>query len=157
MDNTFERLGYERYGSLLGSTTAYGAISPVAILALHDYKPCSAWKRLLIEILVLVGGILCLSKSFFINALLVYGLLYLISEHGGVKHIKLKRLKYLLLAICVIICSLTFLIKTTYIGNYFFSMLEYTFANTNKNLGVESDFLDRLTRLPLGAYAYYDN
>ena len=152
---TTERLGYERYGSLLGSTTAYGTGSLVALMCLYDFDLVSGWKRLICEFLILIGGILCLSKAFFVNAAIAYSLIFFFHKSGSAKiSLSIRKMIIGSMSLVVLVLSLYYVIHNTFIGDYFWGMLNYSFDSNS--LGVESDLLDRLTVLPLRAFTYYN-
>lgn len=151
-DDTAGRLGYERYGSLLGSTTTYGTTSLVAIMCLHDFQLFKKWLSVLCEILIIIGGILCLSKAFFVNVALAYALIIVIGT-GRKRTIRLSKILGILVTAAVIFAVLYFTIKNTFVGNYFRDMFRYTFYNSG--LGVSATLNNRLTTKPANAFAYH--
>ena len=147
------RLDYERYGSLLGSTTTYGTAALIAIFVLHDYELFSRKWKIIIEVSIIVGGILCLSKSFFINVVLAYGLIFVFKDRNGISIDMRKAFRnmiYLLIGLFILII----LYKYTFVGEYFDGMLKYT--TSGGTLGTEADLLERLTTRPINTFKYYN-
>lgn len=152
---TAGRMGYERYGSLLGSTTAYGTGSLVALMCLYDFNLASGWKKIICEVLILAGGILCLSKAFFVNVVIAYCLIFFFHKSGSGKiSLSIKKTIIGIMSLVVLLLSLYYLVQNTFIGDYFWDMLHYSFDNNS--VGVEGDLLDRLTVLPLQAFTYHN-
>lgn len=152
--DTAGRLGYERYGSLLGSTTTYGTFSLVAFMSIHNYKMFNKTIRFISEILIIIGGILCLSKAFFINFALTMGLMFIFHTEKRVIKLTLNKL-LIFIVLGSIICVITFvLFKKTFVGEYFSNMINYTFSSNS--LGTEADLKDRLTMRPLRAFEYHN-
>lgn len=147
-----ERLGYIRYTSLLGSTTAYGTIAPVALLIINIYSDIFSRKKgIFIQILIIIGGIICLSKSFYINILIVYGCLFLSQKHN--KNVSIRKLIIFISTVFIGIFILLYIINYTPVGSYFNDMMDYTFNNQYN--GVDADLMDRLTTLPKEAFNYH--
>ncbi len=147
-----ERLGRSRYTSLLGSTTAYGTIAPVALLIINLFKDMYSKKeKSILQIFIIIGGIICLSKSFYVNILIIYGLLFLDIKFE--RRINIKKLITIIVSVCIGIITLVLLIKYTPIGNYFNDMINYTF--NSKYNGVDEDLIDRLTVLPKHAFDFH--
>ena len=150
-DDTAGRLGYERYGSLMGSTTTYGTASLAAVMGLRNYKPFKAWFNIVCEAFIIIGGILCLSKAFFINIAIAYALVFIFGNKN--KHITIKKIAEIILTIAIIVSILYLVIQKTFIGNYFRDMFRYTFLN--ESLGINATLSNRLTTRPAATFAYH--
>ena len=150
-DDTAGRLGYERYGSLMGSTTTYGTASLAAIIGLHNYKPFKAWLNIVCEVFIIIGGILCLSKAFFINIAIAYALMFIFGNKN--RKVNVKKITDVLLTVVIIVGVLYLVIRNTFIGNYFRDMFRYTFLNDS--LGINATLNNRLTTRPANTFAYH--
>ena len=149
------RVGYERYGSLLGSTTAYGTSSIFAFFYLNDFEIFKGWKKILAEVLILVGGILCLSKSFFINVALGAGLLIVFNKAGAFRKTSLQKAINTIVILGMIIIILYLMIQYTFVGGYFRNMMRYSFSSGS--MGVETSLINRLTVKPENAFEYHNH
>lgn len=150
-----ERVGFARYGSLLGSPTSYGTMSLISIFIIHDFDlNVSRIFNRVVEFAIIVGGVFCLSKSFFINIIVCYTLIIVVRDKE--KKIKLDPKKFIFAFLGIVSVGLVFklLIDHTVLGAYFEKMYEYTFHN--QYMGANEDLLNRLTTLPIQAYSYYD-
>lgn len=148
-----ERMGYIRYTSLLGSTTAYGTFAPLAILVINIYKDMYSRKNSFIfQIIIIIGGIICLSKSFYINILIIF--FFILIDFKYHKKVRIKTILMILITILIGIIIFLFLIDYTSIGDYFRNMINYTF-NSRYN-GIDTDLIDRLTNLPRIAFNYHE-
>lgn len=153
-DDTSGRLGYERYGSLLGSTTIYGTASLVAIMILYDFNIFKVKTSKIIESIIIIGGILCLSKSFFVNIVITYILIFIFHSKDRFNHISMIGIIKATIAIFIIVVTFIIVIRYTFVGKYFNDMINYTFSESD--LGVESSFFDRLVTLPQKAFNFYN-
>lgn len=147
------RAGFERYGSLLGSTTTYGSAAMSAVMMIHDFDIFKNWKKTAAEIILIIGGVLCLSKSFFINMIIGYVLLIIFHKRRGKKRIQINKILTSFLLVVSVIAILFMIIRYTFVGKYYYSMMKYTFDNNSR---LEGDLLGRLTTKPLEAFEYYN-
>lgn len=148
------RVGFERYGSLLGSTTAYGTSSIIALFYLSDFDILKGWKKASAIIVIIVGGILCLSKSFFINVALGVGLIILFHRKGqGRLRISINKILKTGSATVIVLLVLYAVIQYTFVGKYFRNMFAYSF--NSDSLGVEASLINRLTLKPGTAFQYH--
>jgi len=145
------RIGYERYGSLLGSVTTYGTASLSAIFCLHSFKLFTKKWSVLLEVVIVLGGIVCLSKAFYINAMIAYFLIFLFN---GKKNRSIGDVVKAIGIIGVGIVAVWIAINYTFIGDYFHGMMDYTFASNR--YGTESALADRLYKLPSEAFEYHN-
>lgn len=151
-DDAARRLGYERYGSLMGSTTTYGTASLAAIMCLHDFQPFKKWVNVICEILIIIGGILCLSKAFFINVAFTYVLIFVFGT-GRKQNISINKILGVIVTVAAVFAILYFTIKNTFIGNYFRDMFRYSFLDSG--LGVNATLNERLTTRPANTFAFH--
>lgn len=150
-----ERVGYSRYSSLLGSPTSYGTLAPLTILILNTWKIFKKKWTLFFQLIIVVGGILSLSKAFFVNLALCIGLSIINNSSFG-KKINAKTIKKIVGGILgLIVVAIVFLTiaSKTVIGDYFSKMLNYSFNNQYN--GVTADLIIRLTELPRKAFEYH--
>lgn len=150
-----ERAGFVRYGTLLGSVTSYGGSAAVAILFLHNFDYIKGWKKTVCEVLIIVGGILSLSKACILNFAICYALCFIFRPEKRIKT-KIATSKVIKIAIGL---GMTFLImfiliKYTFIGNYFRSLIQYTFMSSH---AVTGDLENRITSKPFYAFEYHGN
>ena len=139
---------------MLGSTTTYGTASLVAIMILYDFNIFKVKTSKIIEIIIIIGGILCLSKSFFINMAIAYILIIIFHSKDRMSHISMFSILKAIFAICIIVATFIIIIRYTFVGNYFNDMINYTFSENS--LDVESSFFDRLVTLPQKAFNFYN-
>ena len=152
-DSVNERIGFERFGSLLGSATTYGTVSLIAIIILYVLNPFNSFAQKIIESIIIVGGFLCLSKSFFVNLFISY-VLILVYKLKLKKKFDIKKIFVNFLILIFFLCFIIVIVKYTFVGSYLTGMLDYSFSDNST--GVESSFIDRLTTLPNKAFRYYN-
>ena len=152
-DSVNERIGFERYGSLLGSTTTYGTVSLIAIIILYTLDLFNKFTQKMIEVLIIIGGFLCLSKSFFVNLFISYALVVIYKIKIG-KKIDLNKIFYQILLFALFLIIIFIIVEYSFVGDYLHGMIDYSFSNNST--GVESSFIDRLTTLPKKAFDFYD-
>ena len=150
-----ERAGFVRYGSLLGSITTYGGSAAVAIMFLHNFNILRGWRKVVSEVLILIGGVLCLSKASIVNLAMGYVLILLFRpSEGRTRTLSLNRILAIALMLAATGCILAFLVKYTIIGTYYNKIIQYTFYSSHN---VADDLLKRVNERPFAAFEYYDN
>lgn len=149
-----ERLGYRRFGSLLGSATSFGTFAPLAIILLYDY-PLSFknFTRKLFEVIIIVAGMLCLSKAFFVNLAIAYFFSYILRFHKKKFILTWKRIILFVFITVSIILALYFILTRTVVGDYFTKMLNYTLSS--ESTGVKADLINRITEYPIKVFKYF--
>lgn len=151
-----ERVGYSRYSSLLGSPTSYGTLAPLALLVLNTWEIFDKKVKLPFQLLIILGGVLSLSKAFFVNIAICVGV-SIINNPSFRKGLNLKLLLKITGGIIgVILLGLAFwsIASKTLIGDYFDKMINYSF--NDKYNGVNTDLINRMTALPRAAFEYHN-
>lgn len=151
-----ERVGYSRYSSLLGSPTTYGGLAPLAYLALSNWNLFNRKWILVFQLFIVIGGILSLSKAFYVNFALCIALsiIFKSRSHNRISARMFIKLISGLVGMLVVVITFWSIVSNTIIGDYFNKMIYYTFKDQYNSVNV--DLFTRLTELPRQAFQFHN-
>ena len=153
-ESSFGRAGVDRFASLAGSLTAYGSLLPIPIIAASVILKHRLAKVLVI-IILLVGGLISLQKMALGTALLSLILIVFRSMNKIAlkKSLFVRLFAYSLLGLLGIFCFYPYLVNQPYFL-YFSSVLD-TSQTSLGDVSMQESVSDRLSALPAFAMNFW--